>query len=488
MTSPAGGQQFYSALQKQATDTVGNIFRARIFPVQYPVQGDFKWNWQNVNQVFNDATYQYISALAKPGVVPGTVALSAGGGFANAYIEVLKDIQFSLNKGDQAKLTAAQSNASVQAGTVVSDYQGSYGTITDEQMRQAGVRTKVDYVIGYVLGSLWSGATPPLTYEQMSEARNLRALLPKRPAGSDQVITDVVVYLNLMQPALGYEDMLLQGTWTLNQLKRNTETPTARNGGIQTFDPNTGAVLPDHRDGWGISTPIQAITNDLQNTGRTIQLSMTVQQAQGSELEVHVQGQAGFTVGSWLQFSTEAGASYDMSRVSGASSDCSVSMNWTGYSIVGIVPTAWQQDTDAGFYYPTPIQEAVTNGTQDVTGYKFLTPSQYNFGPLESGGNFGLLTNLLIANYPTISITYTNADYQAFSESWSEQVRGNLKLFGFIDVGSFSQGAYGSTFQRGSSNSTFTVTFSASPEVTGLPQNLKQAFVIGAAIDNPGTV
>jgi hypothetical protein len=486
MTSPTGGQQFYSALQAQAMAAVEDTFKSTLYPVQFPSQGDFKWNWQNGNQVFNDATYQYINALAGPGDVANTVELSSGGGFANAYVAVLNAMVYSLSAGDQAKLTQAQSNASVQAGTIVSDYQTNFGTITPAQMTAAGVATKQDYVISYVLGSQWSGATPPLSYTTMAGARNLKALLPKAPGSGDQVITDVTVYLNLMQPVNGLSDELQNGAWTLSQLKGNAMSPTSANGGIQTFDPNTGTVLPNYNDGWAISDSIASINNDLLNTSRTISISMTTSQSSGSELNVNVEGQAGFSIGSWLEFSTEASGSYDMSKTAGTSTDCSVSITYAGYSMVPAAPAAWQQATNVGFYYADPINQAVANGSQDVTGFKFLNTPPYQLGSLASGGNFGLLTNLLISNFPTISITYTHADYSSFSQSWNEQVSGNLTLFGFIKLGSFSQGAYGSSFTQGSDNSSFTVTFSASPEVTGVPQNLKTAYVIGAAVTNPG--
>lgn len=486
MSDTTGGPEFYSALQAKAMAAVKDTFKSKLYPVQYPAQGDFTWDWQNANQQFNDRTYQYINALVSPGQVPGTVALSPGGGFANAYVTVLNDLVFSLSSADQATLTQAQSNASVQAGTIVSDYQNTYGTITQKQMETAGVATKQDYVVGYVLGSQWSGSTPPLSYSQMASARNLKALLPKAPLGADQIITDVTVYLNLMQPVNGLSDQLQNGAWTLAQLKSNTQYPSAANGGIQTFDPSTGSLVPGYNAGWTIPSSVASVNNDLQNTGRTIELQMTTSQASGDSVEVSVEGQAGFSVGSWLQFETEASGSYDMSKSSGTSTTASVSITYAGYSMVPLAPAAWQQATNSGFYYPDPIAQAVANGTQDVTGFKFLSTPPYAMDPIDAGGNFGLATNLLIANYPTVTITYEHADFSKFSQSWSEKVSGNLTLFGFIKLGSFSQGAYGSSFKEGSDNESFTVTFSASPQVTSVPQNLRTAYVIGAAVQNPG--
>jgi hypothetical protein len=485
MTDTTGGAQFYSALQAAAMDAVKSTFKSKLYPVQYPAQGDFHWNWQNPNQVFNNATYQYINALVSPGEVPSTVALSPAGGFANAYVAVLNDMVYSLSAADQQRLTAAQSNASVQSATLVTDYQTTYGTITQAQMDAASVHTKQDYIIGYVLGSQWSGATPPIPYSTMASARNLKKILPKAPISADQIITDVTAYLNLMQPVNGLQDQLQNGAWTLSQLKANAMYPSEANGGIQTFDPNTGAMLAGFNAGWSITSSLATINNDLQNKERTICITMTTSQSADHSIAVQVSGQTGFTIGSWLTFGVNASTSYDMSRTAGTSTDCSVSITYAGYSMVPAAPAAWQQGTNVGFYYADPINQAVANTGKDVTGFKFLSAPPYKLGPVDSGGNFGLITNLLISNYPTIVIKYRNADYKTFSEKWSERVSGNLTLFGFIKLGSFSQGAYGSSVEKGSSNSEFTVTFSASPEVTGVPQNQKTAYVMGAAVATP---
>jgi hypothetical protein len=465
-------------------DAVKGIFRSTLYPIQYPAQGDFKWYFQNPNQVFNDATYGYVNALVGAGD-NGTAALGAAGSFANAYVQVLNSMVFSLNHGDAEKLDLANKNAQAQLDTLVSDYQTTYGTITADQMTQAGVSTKQDYIVGYVLGSKWSGATPPLTWAQMSTARDLRALLPYAPVSANGVLADVTEYLNQIQPVLGFEDDLSTGAFILRSLKANTASPTAANGGMPTVDPNTGAILPVNV-GWSIPTAIASITDDLQNTSNTIRLGMQTSQSSGSSISVHIDGQAGFDIGTWLEFSVSGGASYDMSKVSGTSTDCSVTIEYAGYSMVPMQPSAWQQATGLGFYYPDPIAQAVANQGKDVTGFKFLNAPPYKMGAFADGGNFGLLTNVLIANYPTITITYTHADFSSFKEAWSEHVDGNLTLFGFIKLGSFSQGAYGSKYEAGSDNSTFTVTFSGSPALVSVPQLMQQAYVIAGAMNNPG--
>lgn len=499
-TAPAttGGPQFYAALQTQAQNAVASFFTSTIFPIQYPAQGDFLWNFQNINQVFNQGTFDFISANVAPGNITGTAQLSPSGGFPNAYVQLINKIAFALSSSDLAAVNQAKTAASVQAQTIVSDFQTTYGQITPAQMTTAqtacgafAVQTLQDYVVAYVLGYLWSGqqsaGKAPLTYTQMASAKNLRALLPQRPSSSDTVVTDVSNYLSMLQSVNTIQSNQQLGSWILAQLVNNTGTPTTTNGGMSTVNPNTGAVSPNLQVGFGLGSATTAsISNDLQNTGRTIELAMTTSSSSGSQLSVSIQGQTGFSVGEFLRFTTSMGASYDMSKATGTSTSATVKITYAGYSMVPMAPTAWQQATNVGWFFEDPISQAVTNGTQDVTGYKFVAPTGYNLQSFTNGGNFGLLTNLLVANYPTISITYSNADFSAFKQAWSETVTGNLSLFGFINLGSFSQGAYGSSFQQGSSNSTFTVTFSASPQVIALPQLQQQAYVIGGAITNPG--
>jgi hypothetical protein len=487
-TEEEAGKMFYSELQEKAMKAVESILHVKLYPIEYPSQGDFFWNYLNANQVFNDSTFNYISARVYPSKnIPNTAKLSSAGGFPNAYSEVLNNMEYVLSTGNQKKLQDKQSEASVQAQAIISDCQTTFGEITEDDMKSAGVTTKQDYVISYILGSQWSGKgdNEPLTYTEMANARNLKKLLPKMPASGDQVVTDVTIYLSKMSSVNALSDKIQNGVWIINQLKNNSQDPTKINGGMKTFEPVSGSVSESCQVGYKINSAISTITNDLGNTGRVISLGMKTSRASGDKINVHIEGQTGFTVGSWLKFSTSAGMTYDMSKAQGTSTDCSVTIKWEGYSIVPIAAEAWQQATNRGWYYGDPIAQAISNQGKDVDGFKFLSTPSYDMAKFENGGNFGMLNNLLIANYPTIEITYTNANYSDFKQSWSEKVSGNLTLFGFIKLGSFSQGAYGSSYSMGADNSTFTVKFSASPEVTSVPQNQKTAYVIGGTVENP---
>jgi hypothetical protein len=354
------------------------------------------------------------------------------------------------------------------------------------------VQTPVDYVISYMMGSVWSGATPPLSWSVMKSARNLGSLLPNMPPSGEPVLGTVQVYLNILGPAIAFGDELNLGSWILGQLQANTSAPTAANGGMQTVNPNTGVLLP-FQVGYAINSAISSIQNDLQNTSRNFSIDMSISQASQSSFSVSVGGSGGITLGEVISFSLGGRFDYNMNTFAGTSATATVSMKYIGFTMVPTAPTAWQQATDIGWFYGAPIAEAWANwqsGTKP-TGFNFVSDPTPILGP--NGSGLAQITNLLISNFPTITITYTNADYQRFQEAWSEQASGNIRLFGFLDVGSFSQGVYSSTVTSNGSNSSFSVTFTPSPQILTVPALQQTAYVIGGtfdypALDQPGVV
>lgn len=490
------GEEYYSNLQQRANAAIAGIYNTKITPITFPAQGDFPWFYQNVNQVFNQGTFDYISARVSPGDVEGTAQLTAAGGFPNSYDRVVESIAFTLSTADQATLNKAQENASVQAQSIISTYQGIFGEITQTDMDEAvnalgryAVANKQDYVIAFVMGFIWSGRQaankPALSWAQMQKARNLRELLPQMPPSGEPVLSEVTVYLNILGPTVSLQDLLNLGGWIRQQLIHNTTQPDEANGGMKTVDPNTGSVSDRYQVGYGISSSIASIQNDLESS-RSFELSMSTSQAQGSSLKVSIDGGGGFSVGSLLKFSLGAQFSYDMTEVKGASQDTSVSVKYEGFTMVPTAPTAWQQATNVGWFYGDPIAEAQNNSGRDVTGFKFVSPPPFDMGPFATGGNFGQIQNLLISKYPTITIHFRQANFEEFQQSFQQEISGNLTLFGFIKLGSFNEGTYFSSFERGASNSEFTVTFQASEQVLSVPDLQKTAFVIGGSFDFPG--
>ncbi len=478
--SQPGGDQFYTALEAKVKENVGRILKVPLITIQYPQQGDFNWWHKNSNGIFNELTYNYITALLSNGDFLNSAKMSAAGGFPNAYIEVIKSIFYSLSPENAKKMEEAKKNAQLQMHTLISNYETKYGNISDQDMKDVGWDTKEDYIIMYIIASKWSGkGDTPLGLDEIWDARDLKKLLPKRPASSDSVLTDVTLYLNKMTSVKAQSSLIFNGTWILNSLINNTTDPTSKNGGMITI--NSKGEKSNFRVAYEIPKSMQEINNDLKNP-RSFDMGMTIKKAEGNTLSVHIDGQAGFSVGSFLRFSARTGAAYDMTTVKGSSMECSVKMSWAGYNLVPIAPKAWQQDINTGWYYMNPISQAFENGMKEVDGFKFASTPPYNLDDLASGGNFGQFASLLISMPPTIEITYKNANYSIFKENWSQKISGNLTLFGFINLGSFNEGTYGSSFKEGSDNSTFTITFSASEEFISIPDFEKPAYVIAGNV------
>lgn len=491
--------EYYKALQQQTKNALKGVVKNEVYPVQFPAQGGFLYNWQNLDNVFNGGTYDLISGNVAPGNLQGTAELGQAGSFSNDYVQVLNGIVYSLDNEDTASMNKVQGEAQTQQATIVQDFQTTYGNITDEQLKQAkevvgqwGVKTKYDYIISYVLGTQWSGTQAAgekfLSYEAMSSARNLKDLLPARPGSSDQVINDVSIYLNMTASVNALQTQMQNGSWTVAQAIKNATVPTKTNGGMKTFNPNDGAIDANFRTAWSVNSAMASIQNDLNNEDRVIEFKMSTSASQGSSMNVSVNGSAGISVGSWLKFSLGTKFSYDMSTFQGTSRDADITIQYKGYSIVPLSPLSWQQDINTGWYNGSIIRQAVKNIGKDISGFKFAsgTKPPFDFETLDKGGNFGWMNNIIVSNYPTITIKYRGADFKSFKEAWSTQTSGNLSLFGFISLGSFSAGASGSKYEQGQSNSEFTLTFGPSQEVLTVPNAQKQAFIIGTTITNPG--
>ena len=111
---------------------------------------------------------------------------------------------------DQKIIANAKWAASLMAKKIVSDYQGSFGVITRQDIVTAqvacgrfAVTSQHDFVVLYILGCLWSGhaavAKPPLSLSRMVSAKDLAALLPAMPPNGSQVVTDVSIYLSILK-------------------------------------------------------------------------------------------------------------------------------------------------------------------------------------------------------------------------------------------------------------------------------------------------
>ena len=490
---PANGvPQFYAALQASAQAALAGTLNAPITPIQAGSQGDFPYVYQNANLAFNLNTYNFLSGVVSPGSFPGAAQIGPGGSFTAGYGSLLTQIFYQLSAADNAVLTAAQLAAAVQQTNTVQTYTGIFGPITPAQLTTAATvlgytPQNFDYVVGYALGAQWSGATPPLSYTTMQNARNLQALLPKMPPSGGPVVIAVQQYLAALGGAANaIQSRFNAGTWLINQLQSAIQSPTLAVNAMQTVDPN-GNPAPVVSQ-YGISKSGQQIINDLGGSS-SISMGMSIQSSSSSNYNVSINGGTSFSIGGpILTFTGGVSSQFNMESIQGAGSAMTISVKYTGYSVVPSAPQAQQTvggGGTIGWYSQQILQEAYSNFKSGFTGSGMMfhgTPSitldQY------PSGNFNLLSNVVISNYPTISINYANGSYSQFSQSFATQASGSVKLFGFIPVGGGSMSTYQASTQQGSTNSSFSVNF-VPPSTTGVPPLLQTAYVIGGVVVSP---
>jgi hypothetical protein len=472
---------FYSELEAKANQVAGNLFKVGITPLSAGSLGGFNYIWQSGGGQFNQATYDFINSR----VVPGTPArLSTQ--FSGEYAKLLGMIAFHYSSADEQTKNKAATESNLQATAVVTQYVSTYGPITATMLKDAEAPTSIDYIIQHVVAKLWSGKAaanePALRMNDLLQARDLSDLLPSIPPSGLNLLPTIATYLSRSAGWLPLVELQSARQNELETVRKNTNNPTLDNGGIATVDAKGDTEV---RVGYSINAAMTGIQNDLNNKGRVIKVEMTAKQSSQGTVSVSTGQSAAVSVpANWfLTLNAINQTQMDLYSVAGAGTDLSISVMFKGFSWVPIAATQYQQDTKTGWMNAQLLAEAAANQGQDKTGMAFIGDPPCNLG---KGGNFGVVTGVLISNYPSFTITYKNGDYSRFEQSFQKNASWNLSFLGTA-VGSYSQGAYQATLQQNGTSGGFSVTFEPSPELLTVPDLQKQAYVIGGSIAYPGT-
>ena len=378
---PVAPAEYNTWLADAINRLIAPVYRTKITLLEQPAQGDFMWYYQNLNQQFNEGTLDFIGANVVPGALPGMARLSSAGSFQNAWVQVLTGTVFALSNADVEQTNQYLSAAEVQSQEVVTDYQAIWGNIDDAAMAaaraalpQTSIENKFDYITAYVMGYVWSGASqakaPALTAQQMSHAANLASLLPKAPASARRLIVATSRTFALQGQAAVIQAEQQQGRWMLSQMIANVTGPAAANGGMQTVNPNTGAVSEAYQPGYSVRRSLSSIQNDLANERRVLRVGIPVSQNASGPL---------------VKFSTDN----NMRAIAGAGKESVITIEYRGYSLVPVGPAAWQQVSNRGWYYADPVAQAAKNGSRDVTGFRFVSEPAFNLKTSQRGRKSG---------------------------------------------------------------------------------------------------
>lgn len=469
---------FYAALREKANAATG----LHVVPVAIGGAGYFPYVTENPDGVFNANTYGYLNRVVVPDPNDSDAVLLTDP-FTGAYNGVIRSTFFALSKADENALVEAELRAQAQQNAVVSSYEQTYGRITPDQLKDANVTTKIDYVIDYKVARVWSGAidrkTPPLRLADV-DLTDIESLLPFLPTSARPLLNPITLYLQKMEDSLSLIDTRNYSQSVLDATADASSKATETNGGLEIMSSDgVRSMVP----AWRVGVTEQQIMEGLANTKQTLTVQMAVTKIDTTTVRAEVSGKGGGVIPIDF-FSLGVSGSFDLDIYSfrGTAESVSIEMTFPGLTIVPVEPKRWDKAQGTGWYYPKPIYDAVRNGGADVTGFVFNPTPSYDFS---AGGNFGLLRTLLLSQFPTISIDYTQGNWDEFSSEFRQNSSWDFRIFG-MKVGSFSQSLYVGVAKKNDVGGGFTVRFEPNPQTLSVGPLDRVTYVVGAEVLYPG--
>lgn len=406
-----------------------------------PNHSTFYYFYLNKNSIFNQKTYDYISARVFPSPIKGCVQLSTANGFINAYKQLITSIKYQLGNDDKSFLRKHIELQKKQSKKIIKNYETTFDSITSQQITIANqklkpykitIDSKLDYILMYRLAYTWSDSKnnkkPPLSFYEMVHTASLDTLFTNLPASATLLLPDIFLYFEYFKDILILEKNVRYNSMTLSNALKNTRIPNSSNGGLKTFNTIDGEVY-SFSPAYALGNSQAGIVNGLNDTLRTIKISIDIPLKSKSGERMIFQSNTNKKI-----------TSFELDDI------LKIKIEYKGYIFIPVSPLSYlenkldssnntSQPNSWGWYFEEAIKQASNNKNCEQTGYCFLIPPSYNLGSLNQGGNFGRITGLLIANPPTISILFNqkNSALSLLKKSYTEgtlqipfaQIKGN---------------------------------------------------------------
>jgi len=452
-------------LREKAGQLLGSVFDAPLQSFSVGKLGNFPYVWQNpANLKYSAKTYGWVQAALKAKADP----VEQAGVFTNQFIHALGSISFSLSSDDQAKLNKAHSDATEQQAALLQAWQQAFGSIPD-----------TDVPINDIVGTIASDwAKPATTLNAMQQTPNLADLLNNTPPGGQPVLPVLADWLNALGGAISLQNAVSMNQGYLRQALRNVQTATADNGGTTLDDKS---VVPSYP----IATQTADILNGLKATSNAVSVSASVQRTSSSEFRVQASGGTAFSIPVLDFFSLGLGgnASYFQDQIAIESNTIEIEMTFTGVTPVQFGPADFSAATGKNWYYMEPIADAIKNGDQDVTGFKFSPDPQIDFS---ASGPFGFLTGLAISNYPSFQITVSGSNYASIEKQFQQSASAKVSFLG-IPLGGASESTYSSSVKTNAASQSVTITLDPPKELVAGNAVDSRGWVLGVQTQHPAS-
>ncbi len=383
-------------------------------PFTTGAKGNFPYYWQSPqNLEFNAKTYAWIESNLKANTSP----VQLGQIFTNLYIQALSSVSYSLSTSDQAKLAQNTANTINQQGALLSAWRDAFGSIP----KGTGTQQPIDLVLQEITHG-W--ALPPTTLERLQNSLDLQQSLNKIPSSGRSVLPALSNYLSAIDNSISLINATTMNNGYLSRALAAAQNPSLDNGALTISD---GWTVP----AYAVATPLPQILRDLNATpdAAAPRLKMSVGRSFAADYSVAINGGRSIDIAAadFLTIATDRSSNLFHDAIVDRSKSTEVEVAFNGTATVYFGPVAFSMPLLKNWFWTDPIEQAVKNAGQDVSGFKFSPVPQIDFSP---SGPFGLVTGVVISRNPSLSISAESGNYKAIAQDMESAQSVRLKFLG----------------------------------------------------------
>jgi len=376
--------------------------------------GNFPYYWCDPNNLrFNLKTYKWISA----GLKSNTSVVQLDRPFTNDYVQALSKVSYSLSLEDQARLEHARLNVLKQQGYLIKAWKDAFSEIP----ARAADAQPIDTIIS-IITQTW--ASPPTTFEQLQHSHDLNGLLNMTPASGISILPALVNYLNAVQSSYSLVNAATMSNGYVQNALNAAQYPASCNGAIETTD---GLMRP----AYVVSTPLEDILDGLNSTDkdRILTFKMSVVRSSLTECLVGMNSsvQDRVPIADFLNILTDDGKDLFSDKILTSPEPAEIEVTFMGLTTVYFGPAEFSQTTQKGWYWISPIKNAIENEGKDVSGFKFSPKPQIDFTKC---GPFAFLTGVTISKKATLMIKSKSTLYDDIANTIKQLPSAQLKFLG----------------------------------------------------------
>lgn len=386
-----------------------SVASADIQPFEVGSLGYFPYYWHTnadtkEKEVFNILTYNWINANVQEGQIP--IQQAGGSNFTNLMNNALSKIRYKLSTSDQKALDEASLNISQKEKELTDKWEQIYSE-----------NPGIDPVINTIV-TTW--ATPATTFNTLLQTNNISSILNTIPTSGLPISPSLNNYIEAINSSTTLVNTSSRATGLLNSTLDALQNPDLANGGLLTTD---NKIYP----AYNVSTPLSNILKGMQNTALQFEVKTIIKAISDTTISVKIPEYEAFETltDDFFKIEFDSGSNFFLSLLEKMTEPLALDFHFQGVTLVNFGPVKFNISIPKYWYWISPIVDSIKNGTSDVSGYSFSPNPNINF---KEGGPFGLLTGVVISNFPSINIRLKTANTKSLIDVATGANRANISF------------------------------------------------------------